>query len=67
MMAVKAPTAKIIIVGDSGVGKSNILMRYTDDAFNFKTTSTIGIDCKAKMVDVDGKPLNLYIIDTAGQ
>ena len=51
----------------NGVGKSNILMRYTDDAFNFKTTITIGIDCKAKMSDIDCKPLNIYLIDTAGQ
>ena len=57
---------KILLVGDSGVGKSSILMRFTTD--NFEDMSpTIGVDFKLKMLELEGKRLKLTIWDTAGQ
>lgn len=58
---------KIIIIGDSGVGKSNILMRFTDDMFSSEFISTIGVDFKIHSVQQDGKKVKLQIWDTAGQ
>ena len=56
-----------MLVGDSGVGKSCILLRYADDAFNPSFVTTIGIDFKMKTIKSQGKRLNLQIWDTAGQ
>src|SRR5271165_522496 len=58
---------KVIVVGDSGVGKSSILLRYADDAFSEKFISTIGVDFKVKNLTVDKKQIKLQIWDTAGQ
>jgi Ras-related protein Rab-18 len=58
---------KILIVGDAGVGKSSLLLRYCDDKFTDKTSSTIGVDFKAKMLQIHGKTIKLSIWDTAGQ
>lgn len=60
-------TFKILLVGDSGVGKSCLLMRFTADRFEDTTTSTIGVDFKVKQVTVGGKRCKLTIWDTAGQ
>ncbi|KAJ2851331.1 Ras- protein Rab-18 [Coemansia brasiliensis] len=62
-------TFKILMVGDSNVGKSSILLRFTDDQFlpPEETSATIGVDFKVKMYDVDGKKYKLTIWDTAGQ
>ncbi|KAJ1721484.1 Ras- protein Rab-18 [Coemansia erecta] len=62
-------TFKILIVGDSGVGKSSILLRFTDDHFlpPEETSATIGVDFKVKMYDVDDQRYKLTIWDTAGQ
>jgi len=57
---------KILLVGDSGVGKSSILMRFTTEKFE-DMSPTIGVDFKLKMLDVCGKRLKLTIWDTAGQ
>ena len=57
---------KILLVGDSGVGKSSLLMRFTEDAFE-EVSPTVGVDFKLKMMDVDGKRLKLTVWDTAGQ
>ena len=53
--------------GDSGVGKTCILFRFSDDAFNTTFISTIGIDFKIKTIEIDGKRVKLQIWDTAGQ
>merc|ERR1739838_1076019 len=58
---------KLLLIGDSGVGKTCILFRFSDDAFNTTFISTIGIDFKIKTVEVDGKKIKLQIWDTAGQ
>jgi len=51
----------------AGVGKSCLLMRYSDDSFTSSFITTIGIDFKVKTIDVDGKRVKLQIWDTAGQ
>mmetsp|Transcript_6955 Transcript_6955/g.14419 ORF Transcript_6955/g.14419 Transcript_6955/m.14419 type:complete len:210 (+) Transcript_6955:1394-2023(+) len=57
---------KILLIGDSGVGKSSILLRFTEDAFD-ELPPTIGVDFKVKSMRVDGKQVKLTIWDTAGQ
>ncbi|KAL3666837.1 Ras-related protein RABE1e [Phytophthora oleae] len=58
---------KLLLIGDSGVGKSCVLLRYSDDSFTTSFITTIGIDFKVKTIDVDGKRIKLQIWDTAGQ
>lgn len=58
---------KILLIGDTGVGKSSILFRFTDDSFDEHMQSTIGVDFKVKHVDALNKRLKLTIWDTAGQ
>jgi len=58
---------KLILLGDSGVGKSSLLARFADDQFKATYLTTIGMDFKAKIVDVNGKRIKLQIWDTAGQ
>ena len=57
---------KILILGDSGVGKTSILVRYCDNIFNDSQITTIGIDYKKKTFEFDNKRLKLDIWDTAG-
>jgi len=58
---------KYLLIGDSGVGKSCILLRFADDSFTENFISTIGVDFKIKTMEVDGKKVKLQIWDTAGQ
>ena len=58
---------KLLMIGDSGVGKSCILLRYTENSFTSFHLSTIGIDFKLKNIEVDSKKIKLHIWDTAGQ
>jgi len=58
---------KIIIIGDSGVGKSNILGRYLHNEFKHDTKSTVGVEFGSKQLKVDGVNIKLQIWDTAGQ
>lgn len=58
---------KLLLIGDSGVGKTCILFRFSDESFNKSFISTIGIDFKIKTVDLHGKKIKLQIWDTAGQ
>lgn len=55
------------MIGDSGVGKSNILGRFTRNEFNLDSKSTIGVEFATRTVDVDGKTIKAQIWDTAGQ
>mmetsp|Transcript_54683 Transcript_54683/g.152552 ORF Transcript_54683/g.152552 Transcript_54683/m.152552 type:complete len:210 (+) Transcript_54683:50-679(+) len=63
---------KILLIGDAGVGKSSILLQFTDGYFNDNLQSTIGVDFKVKVMDAagpDGRPkrVKVTIWDTAGQ
>ncbi|EFJ14579.1 rab family GTPase [Selaginella moellendorffii] len=57
---------KILLIGDSGVGKSSLLLRFTADTFD-DLSPTIGVDFKLKLMTLEGKRLKLTIWDTAGQ
>jgi Ras-related protein Rab-18 len=57
---------KILIIGESDVGKSSLLLRFTDDVFNQDTPATIGMDFKTAMVNIDDNKVKLAIWDTAG-
>lgn len=54
---------KLLLIGDSGVGKSSLLLRFTADSFE-DLSPTIGVDFKVKMVDIAGKKLKLAVWDT---
>ncbi|GBE82755.1 GTPase [Sparassis latifolia] len=58
---------KVVLIGDSGVGKSNLLSRFTRNEFNLETKSTIGVEFATRSINVDGKTLKAQIWDTAGQ
>ena len=58
---------KILLVGDSGVGKSSILLRYTDDEYKPEYISTIGVDFKIRSLSYGDKTIKLQLWDTAGQ
>jgi len=58
---------KLVLIGDSGVGKSCLLLRFADDAFTESYISTIGVDFRFRTVKVEKKTVKLQIWDTAGQ
>jgi len=58
---------KLVLIGDSGVGKSCLLLRFADDAFTESYISTIGVDFRFRTVKIDNKTVKLQIWDTAGQ
>jgi len=58
---------KLLLIGDSGVGKTCLLFRFAEDSFNNSFISTIGIDFKIRTIELDGKKIKLQIWDTAGQ
>jgi len=58
---------KIVLIGDSGVGKSNLLSRFTRNEFCLESKSTIGVEFATRSVQIDGKTVKAQIWDTAGQ
>merc|ERR1719263_2695569 len=58
---------KLVLIGDTGVGKSCILLRFADDAFTESYISTIGVDFRFRTIKVENKTVKLQIWDTAGQ
>ncbi|KAK0441445.1 ras family-domain-containing protein [Armillaria borealis] len=58
---------KVVLIGDSGVGKSNLLSRFTRNEFNLESKSTIGVEFATRSINVDGKTVKAQIWDTAGQ
>ncbi|XP_068645187.1 ras-related protein RABA5d-like [Aristolochia californica] len=58
---------KIVIIGDSAVGKSNLLSRYARNEFNMHSKATIGVEFQTQSMDINGKEVKAQIWDTAGQ
>ena len=58
---------KILLLGDSGVGKTSLIFRWTMDTFNPSLGSTVGVDFKAKKVNIDGENVQIQVWDTSGQ
>ncbi|TDH70320.1 hypothetical protein CCR75_002231 [Bremia lactucae] len=58
---------KIVLIGDSGVGKSNLLSRFTRNEFHLESKSTIGVEFATKSIVAEGKTIKAQIWDTAGQ
>lgn len=58
---------KIVLVGESGVGKTNLLSRFSRDEFNLESKATIGVEFDTKRIDHEGKIIKAQIWDTAGQ
>ncbi|KAG5510323.1 hypothetical protein JKF63_07651 [Porcisia hertigi] len=58
---------KIVLTGDSGVGKSNLMTRYTTNEYSHETPSTIGVEFMTKSVKVENRDVKIQIWDTAGQ
>jgi small GTP-binding protein len=58
---------KIVVIGDSGVGKSNIMIRYTMNLFKEDSLTTVGVGFGHKTVEIDNKIIKTQIWDTAGQ
>lgn len=58
---------KIVLIGDTGVGKTNLLSRFSRNQFNPDSKSTIGVEFATKTLEIDGKTIKAQIWDTAGQ
>jgi len=58
---------KVVLIGDSGVGKSNLLSRFTRNEFNLESKSTIGVEFATRSIQCDSKTIKAQIWDTAGQ
>ncbi|KAF2075349.1 hypothetical protein CYY_003325 [Polysphondylium violaceum] len=58
---------KIVLIGDSGVGKSNLLSRFTRNEFSLETKSTIGVEFATRTIETQGKVIKAQVWDTAGQ
>jgi len=61
------PVLKVLVIGDTGVGKSCLLLRFADDAFTPSFMPTIGIDFRIKEMELEGQTVKLQVWDTAGQ
>ena len=60
-------TVKILLIGESSVGKSSLLIRFAEDSFSPELLSTVGIDYKIKTLEIKDKRVKMEIWDTAGQ
>nr|XP_043609897.1 ras-related protein RABA5c-like [Erigeron canadensis] len=58
---------KVVIIGDSAVGKSNLLSRYARNEFNLHSKATIGVEFQTQSMEIEGKEVKAQIWDTAGQ
>ncbi|TLD06285.1 uncharacterized protein PgNI_08162 [Pyricularia grisea] len=63
----RQPHGNMVLIGDSGVGKSNLLSRFTRNEFNLDSKSTIGVEFATRSIQVDSKTIKAQIWDTAGQ
>lgn len=57
---------QLLLIGDSGVGKSCLLLRFCDDAWTPSFITTIGIDFKIRTIELDGRRIKLQIVRTMG-
>ena len=57
----------VVLIGDSGVGKSNLLCRFTRNEFNLESKATIGVEFATRSIQCNGKTVKAQIWDTAGQ
>ena len=53
---------KVLLLGDSGTGKSSLILRYTDDTFNSSLVSSIGVDFKTNKKEIEGKIIKIQIV-----
>lgn len=58
---------KVVLIGDSGVGKSSLLSRFTRNEFDNESKSTIGVEFATRSLEIDGKTIKAQVWDTAGQ
>eukprot|EP00995_Heteronema_vittatum_P002149 NODE_1308_length_1003_cov_1362.149895_g910_i0.p1 GENE.NODE_1308_length_1003_cov_1362.149895_g910_i0~~NODE_1308_length_1003_cov_1362.149895_g910_i0.p1 ORF type:complete len:213 (+),score=44.55 NODE_1308_length_1003_cov_1362.149895_g910_i0:74-712(+) len=58
---------KTVVIGDAGVGKTSLLLRYTDDIFDYNYLATIGVDFRIQTLEENGQLVKMQIWDTAGQ
>ncbi|KAK7395472.1 hypothetical protein VNO78_16031 [Psophocarpus tetragonolobus] len=58
---------KVVLIGDSAVGKSNLLSRFARNEFDSNSKATIGVEFQTQVVEIDGKEIKAQIWDTAGQ
>ena len=58
---------KILVIGDSSVGKTSLLLKYIDDYFSETQISTIGVEYKEKVITLNNRKIGLQIWDTSGQ
>eukprot|EP00667_Euglena_gracilis_P021962 EG_transcript_24244 len=58
---------KVVVVGDSGVGKTSLLLRYADDTYDDRYLATIGVDFRITTMEIGNKVAKLQLWDTAGQ
>nr|XP_043622711.1 ras-related protein RABA5b-like [Erigeron canadensis] len=58
---------KIVVIGDSAVGKSNLLSRFARDEFDLHSKATIGVEFQTQVMEIDGKEVKAQVWDTAGQ
>lgn len=57
---------RLLLIGDSGVGKSSILNRFSDDVFNINYSSTIGVDFRSKNIKIDDQHISIEMWDSTG-
>ena len=57
----------VILAGDSGVGKSNLISRFTRNEFSLESKSTIGVEFATRCIEIDEKQVKATVWDTAGQ
>merc|ERR1711977_421464 len=62
-----AQNIKLLLIGDSAVGKTSLLSRYAEDVWTPEFVSTIGIDFKTRKMQIEGQSVKIQIWDTAGQ
>jgi len=66
-VSMRSPVYKTVLIGEGGVGKTSLAVRYTEDRFDEQMKMTIGVNFATKKVNVDGRDINLLLWDLGGQ